>query len=449
MNNKKKGLIFAAFMLVVSAMLITTASFAWFSMNTSVLATGIQFEAYSDSLFLEISQSRDSGFDVSTKFSPSDDAVRLVTLERLTDGAYEIDPKPVAAGERYSSAKADKNYYTKVETADTNDSYEGSNYLLVNSKLKDASDVEGYYKVSDTVSEITFTVNDSSDVYDASAGKSYYKKVGNAYILQSEDNGDVTDGVTKLYGLYEIALGNACPAGEVYDGESVYYRVASDGSVYVVGGLKLGSHLGSYYTIDTPDSKVTVAEGGKTYHVLNARGDYVSIGEIAKDTDLTDYLYWGRAYSGELGDSESGNTLSVIKSEALSDYYHHKTVYLRSAPDANPASNLRVESVEVAGEDSVTDSVTILFVATNGLGEVSRAIYDNSDGSITHLDRENASGDGILFETVLGDALEIVTVEIYIFFDGTDTGAKTENVKLIGQSVDIEFAIDKPDYIKN
>lgn len=61
-----RKLIPAFVMLLVSAVLMSTASFAWFAMNTNVTATGMEVKAKADSIFLEISgaQDKDGGEDV-------------------------------------------------------------------------------------------------------------------------------------------------------------------------------------------------------------------------------------------------------------------------------------------------------------------------------------------------------------------------------------------------
>ena len=52
--NKFKKLVPAICMLLVSAVLMGTSTFAWFSMNTSVTATGMQIQAKSDTTYLMI-----------------------------------------------------------------------------------------------------------------------------------------------------------------------------------------------------------------------------------------------------------------------------------------------------------------------------------------------------------------------------------------------------------
>ena len=54
-----RKLIPAMIMLLVSAVLMSTASFAWFAMNTTVKAQGMAVKAKADSIFLEISGKQD------------------------------------------------------------------------------------------------------------------------------------------------------------------------------------------------------------------------------------------------------------------------------------------------------------------------------------------------------------------------------------------------------
>ena len=54
-----------------------------------------------------------------------------------------------------------------------------------------------------------------------------------------------------------------------------------------------------------------------------------------------------------------------------------------------------------------------------------------------------------LFNKVLGNGDETITVQVYIYFDGTDAVSMNSTLAggtLNGQTVDIEFAIDNHDY---
>jgi hypothetical protein len=55
----------------------------------------------------------------------------------------------------------------------------------------------------------------------------------------------------------------------------------------------------------------------------------------------------------------------------------------------------------------------------------------------------------VLFSTLLGNEAETITVEVYIYFDGTDpitNNAQVAGAVLNGQTVEIEFAINELGY---
>ena len=87
MRHNMKKIFAATAMLLVSAVLMGTATFAWFAMNTKSVADGLQVEAYSDSLYLEISTTNiDSDFAINTSFTENNVGVlRLATHKFLKD----------------------------------------------------------------------------------------------------------------------------------------------------------------------------------------------------------------------------------------------------------------------------------------------------------------------------------------------------------------------------
>ncbi len=441
---KTKRFVLAVTLLLLSAVLLTTASFAWFSLNTTVNASGFQIEAYSDALFLEIGQAQDGPYGPTTDLSSQQTAARrLVTLGRLTTGGVTVEATLISDDSRFDAAKlaSGTHYYQRVQTDEQrNDTYEGDNYICIDSKLCEASSVEGYYNHS--TGQIVFSVvADARVVYDGTVV--YYKKTGNTYRIMREDAEDASCKIAMgdaAFGLYTVTFGEAEADGARYDGASLYYERAASGDLSPVGALSLGTPLKGYYTL-THSDPVAQASGTDKYYFQNGRGDYVCIGTPTAGTNLNDYLFWARAYSASMGEVQASNTMNVLKQDHLDNYYLHDTLYLRCAPDANPGQNLRVSEVVVEGNDSLTEALRVLFVATNGSGEVARATYDNRTGEITHMD-----GD-VLFATILGDASEIVTVEVYIYFDGTDAAAVTQNVQLSGQTVSVAFDIDRPDYV--
>ena len=437
-------------MLLVSTLLLSTASFAWFSMNTSVDVGGIEFEAYSDSLFLEISTSRDGDYAFSIDdVGGEEKSLRPVSTGALNGGALKVEFTEITDDtERYSLPEDPQNpilYYTKLTKSATNDSMPGFDYIAVNGKLKPASSVAGYYNATD--GKIVFNLITSGN-YDADAGVIYYEKVGNAYKVKTLSDGD------KLFGLYSVIANDtdACASDERYEAGKLYFEKKSDG-YYPVGGLSLGTSLKGYYTVAS-ESQVTVADGVSCYYITNNRGDYISLGTPPVDTQLNaSYTYWCRGYSSTHGSSEGDNTVGVVDTSRYTNeenpYYLYDVFYLRMASGASAADNLRVSEVSVEGSDSIANAVRILFIATSDNGMTSRAIYDNRTKTITHLDRVDERGKGVLFETLLGNKAETVEVEVYIYYDGRDADVKTAaDVVMSGQTVGITFSIDVPEYLE-
>ncbi len=428
----RKRMLFAVAMLLFSALLLSTASFAWFSMNTAVSVSGIEFEAYSDALFLQISDASDDGFASSVVIENEKKSLRPIALGNLKDGAYKTT---FEKAEGTYSSKLGATYFIKVEKSDGNDSRGEYDYVCVNPKLYDASTVEGYYNFTD--SQIVFTVVTSGQ-YKSGV---YYEKQRNAYIPVTLSEGD------SLYGYYTVSTGKACAKDAEYESGNLYYELRSDGGYYPVGGLRLGSALDAYYVVSS-EKKESVAEKGAEYFVKNKNGDYISLGTIAEGTHLDQsYEFWYRGYSSELNTSEPDGVTAIIEdskypSKDENPYYLYDTLYLRMAPGGSDGTNLRVSEVTLAGKDSLTSAVRILFVATNGQGEVSYASYDASDKEkIKHL------SNSVLFENLLGDAAEVVKVELYVYYDGRSDAVKTgHDVILSGHKIGITFSIDKPYY---
>ncbi len=85
MKNTRK-LIPALAMLLVSAVLMSTSSFAWFSMNKEVKVTGMQVNAISDSAYLL----------VSTKADATIDTIRTDAAKEAAATTAVADLKPIA-----------------------------------------------------------------------------------------------------------------------------------------------------------------------------------------------------------------------------------------------------------------------------------------------------------------------------------------------------------------
>lgn len=89
--KKFSKLIPAFCMLLISAMLMGTSTFAWFSMNTTVTATGMNVKAVVNDTFLQISTSSDGTYSttVSGAFDSTKELKPVAPMETLTAANVE------------------------------------------------------------------------------------------------------------------------------------------------------------------------------------------------------------------------------------------------------------------------------------------------------------------------------------------------------------------------
>ena len=116
-----RKLIPAFAMLLVSAVLMSTASFAWFSMNQTVTASGMSITAQkADDIFLEIVAGKAE--DV------TEDTVYDVTASNnftAADGLLPVAHKSTTDGFSFETIETLTNWYYKVGT-DVNDAHDGA-----------------------------------------------------------------------------------------------------------------------------------------------------------------------------------------------------------------------------------------------------------------------------------------------------------------------------------
>lgn len=112
-------------MLLVSAVLLATSSFAWFSMNTTVTVTGLEIEAKSDSVYLLIGTgTNDTALEIQ--------AAKTTSVDLVIDNA-EITVQPVAhtaAVADSTSARNPSNWFYKLaDEPDSSESTKEANVL--------------------------------------------------------------------------------------------------------------------------------------------------------------------------------------------------------------------------------------------------------------------------------------------------------------------------------
>ena len=486
----------ATSMLLVSVIMLGTATYAWFAMNTRSVANGLTVEAYSDSNFLEIRSNEDNTFGINTTFQDASGLLRLVTPKFMKNGEivtlsvtaptdtyydgtgtyYKKGDSDIGAGTNYNYLYVDPselvaststaNLYMDlvfvVETSDkpvnTNGDktqyYEFSKNVYTGVALNNES-AKGLYKVG-------YYAKASATYVD---GTTYYSKTNGKFTKLAIDNSFDTSNMSSYY---VIVTGNIPNTGAAYDGVSAFFKNIGDASSPVyerVSDITYGTELAEYYVVD--ETVVDMAnnptsDGQSVYYLKNdikdSQGnilytDYSYIGVLPSGTILANYLYWGRAYSNDPTKVQENNTLNIINpngtdDDAVTNYYLAKTLYLRQAEGTNNASNLRIEDVRIGGaKNELSNALRVLFVAysEHDPDTLVTYIYDHENDN----ENGNSAESEVLFSTLLGNEAETITVEVYVYFDGTDTDANNAQVAgavLNGQTIEIEFAIDELNY---
>lgn len=433
---KTKKLLVAVCLLLISATLLGSASFAWFSMNTQVDVEGIEVEAYSDSLFLEISKTSKDATDFSTSVSfAGEEKMLRLAKHGFVANAYTL---VVSAGSGYYSTGNSTTYYKLIE--ETVDSYK--KYVKVDSatEFEVGTNVKGLYK------DITFTLQLQGAVADT-ATYSYFELDGGKYTPVTVTNGDDVKG---LYALGTTV--SAIATDSYYDGSAGTYYKSESGSYYnVTSTLVTGTDLSAYYTVTA--TPVTVAGDGTAKVTgdvyLASTGDaadeYAFYANYAAETDIAaelagNTLYFGRAYSDVIDDGDKTDTLSIIKAASLNSYRYQNTVWLRNANNTNTSENLKAEFTIGGKDNALKGAIRVLLYITDAeSGNFVNVVY--YDGTTTYgLD----GTDDNIVDRLLGDEQETLKVDIFVYFDGTDADADNENVEagvLDGQTVDIKFTI--------
>lgn len=434
--TKSRRMIIAMAMLLISALLLGTASYAWFAMNTQTKAEGFEVEAYTDSYFLEISKDN-SDYKVEIDFNADPVDLRLVTASLFKDLTYVVLPTP--------------NQLTSGNCTDTTAVYytlSNGNYIRVTG-LVATSSTAGFYK-----NPVFTLVNENTPL--TSAG-TYYKYDTKTHTYTANQ---LAVGASAL-GYYSMS-GSQEADDAVYSGNSTdrYYKSENGVLTEVSSTLKLGTPLNGFYTFVGNIEERTVAALNEEYYVRNIIDaengiyDYTYVGQIAPGTVLDEYLFWGRAYSTLADQVQAGNTLTLVGSDAAADYYLTRTLYLRCAEGTNNASHLKVDKIVLGGATNVlTPALRVLLVARSSTDKgnpqrVSACIYNpaaqGDEKEFTYL-----NGQQYFFETILGNEAEEITVDVYIYFDGTDEVAANNVVAgelLNGQSIEIYFGIDEQSY---
>lgn len=425
---KKKRLLLAVCLLLISATMLGTASFAWFSMNTDVTVEGIQVEAYSDSLFLEISRDGvDTNYHTAVNLSSNGEKVLRLAKHGFVDKLYNIT---VTQGNgNYTGSGT---YYKLIKaTVDSNKKY-------VLAAAGAGLDLELGTSLNGLYEDLEFT-RITTDVK-SDGTTTYYKMDAGKYVVAA----DRTLGVS-VKGYYTLTTKTAETGGN-YNGTGEYYLKADDGSYAdVTSTLNKGTDLADFWTITNPTEVTDFTKAKGELYIANGN-EYSFYAKYDVETDISDdkaALYFGRAYSDVIDNGDIDDTLSIIKDAKLDSYRYTDTLYLRNAKNTNNSENLQVDFTVGGVVNELSDSLRVLLVCSINGVRVNTVLYENRSKTTTY-----GTGSNIV-EVLLGNREEVLKVDVYVYFDGTDADANNENVPagtLDGQTVDLKFTIDGPDY---
>lgn len=348
----KGRLAWVGWLLVVLAVVLSTATYAWVTINTSASMRGFILSAESDSLFLEISADQGEYKEYGTG----------VYFDRVV---YAVDPE-------------------------------------------------------------------THEIFLVTCG--FVPSGGAAIVTETA----ITEGNANAFGN-----------GGKYDGSGSFYAAAdsdvtdgTDSFRNITSNLNVGDSLVGYYSLMISSAPET-AEAGRTYYMRQKCDSggyhYVCLGEIPEGEALEGHIYWGYAFSDTEGDPQPRSMLNVIStSDPGEEYVLRESVYLRCAKNTLDATNLRISEIKINGlTDYMTGAIRVLVVANSDRGKTKTVIYNPKD---------NPNPDEILLEEVYGNQGEVVTVDIYIYFDGTDDEAYSQEGVLSTHTVDIVFTIDDHEY---
>lgn len=166
------------------------------------------------------------------------------------------------------------------------------------------------------------------------------------------------------------------------------------------------------------------------YYADSAAAGTATTTTPTKATKASEVL-WGTASSSDPTDAEVSNVPVKITAGDESKYYVSQELYLKVVANSADGKNLTAAcALNGTTENSIAASVRVLIVTETG----NYVIFDK-DGTVK-------GGNAVLFETLTAGA-EAQKVTVYMYFDGTDENAKTENAtNLEAVAINLTFTID-------
>lgn len=252
-NNKKKGntakkLIPAAMMLAVSASMLGTSTYAWFSMNKTVTATGISMTATVPNQLLIKGSAENAAYKAAILFNDSVDSA--VSNESTLTGL-----EPVAYKTRTATSSNPNNTFKKLTTAGKAKVDEAGRVSGADVNLSSATDVENAVANQDYFYD-TFTLKYAGEL-DANYAQ--------PYLTITMTDADTADTESPLHDAIHIVLVDDKQTPNVYEYDMTAATGAS--SVYTLANQQVTA-----FTVDNEaiEYKVYVFYDGEDADCKNA-----------------------------------------------------------------------------------------------------------------------------------------------------------------------------------
>lgn len=479
----RRKLIPAVALLLISVLMLSTASYAWFSMNTEVQAGSLQITATVENPYLVISKTIDGEYSTFADINENEpQPLNLVTplnlknedVDRLYAGSTDINDYAgsMKAAAKYNelqdalaNATAKKKAVTDVEEAigaenlgAASEKYNSFMEYAESEELKDkaargqlvAADSEEYVIINQhaqlliaqaAYNALGFTVEQAATNLNNAKAAAQAVDVPAAETLVGQKQGAVDIAKAAIAGeeTEEEAINAAISEAEV-----LYNSFKDDPANEELKDKGLAGELVEADGVADYEKINNYAKYANALKELENAQKALTIAKNAvktiKATDKfngADSILWGTQSSSNPDEVQKDRVPYIVKDNEIGDYVYSHTLYFKVLNALN-AENLKLANVKVLqpddtalpnddaqGRNSYNDLIEALRVlVVTGEGEnVKYQIWSQAN---------DVEGDTYLFTTVDKTPAEEEKVTVYYFFDGTDDASFTTNAQLLG-----------------
>ena len=268
-TSAKKKLIPAVAMLTASAVMLTTATYAWFTMNKEVDVSGLKMTATASDA-LEISLGSVKGDDLkigSLTNQPKDTADEISWTKAIDVGEYYDTVKYIAPASSVNGTSLFK------EVSSTNAGMTATDFIALSTDLVNASGAKGI-NVRDTK-----TANGKLANVTDKTEKAYYVDVP-VHLRTSKYSADTED--NKIYCKMKITNADGTTATDLYKAVRVAFIPTNDAGT--ISGEAAASIWGADDATYNGDKKAIAGAGNRTTASSTVLGDPAVITTLSETT---------------------------------------------------------------------------------------------------------------------------------------------------------------------